>query len=82
MCGPGRDKRILGSQFLKTPNASPGGSENKASACSERDLGSIPGLGRSPGGGQPPPVFLPGESPGTEDPGGLQSIMLQRVGHD
>ena len=31
---------------------------------------------------QPPPVFLPGESPRTEKPGGLQSIGLQRVGHD
>ena len=27
----------------------PGGSAGKESACSERDLGSIPGLGRSPG---------------------------------
>ena len=25
------------------------------------------------------PVFLPGEHPGTEEPGGLQSIGLQRV---
>ena len=29
----------------------PGGSEFKASACNAGDLGSIPGLGRSPGGG-------------------------------
>ena len=29
----------------------PGGSEDKASACSVGDLGSIPGLGRSPGEG-------------------------------
>ena len=29
----------------------PGGSEVKASACNEGDLGSIPGLGRSPGEG-------------------------------
>ena len=27
-------------------------------------------------------VFLPGESPWTEEPGGLQSIGLQRVGHN
>ena len=27
-------------------------------------------------------VFLPGESPWTEVPGGLQSMGLQRVGHD
>ena len=31
---------------------------------------------------QPTPVFLSGESPWTEEPGGLQSIGLQRVGHD
>ena len=31
---------------------------------------------------QPSPVFLPGESPWTEEPCGLQSIGLQRVGHD
>ena len=29
----------------------PGGSEVKASACNVGDLGSIPGSGRSPGGG-------------------------------
>ena len=31
---------------------------------------------------QPTPVFLPGECPWTEEPGGLQSLGLQRVGHD
>ena len=31
---------------------------------------------------QPTPVFLPGESPWTEEPGGLQSIGSQRVGHN
>ena len=31
---------------------------------------------------QPTPVFLPGESPWTEEPGGLQSMMPQRVGHN
>ena len=36
------------------------------------DVGSIPGLGRSPEGGkqQPTLVFLPGEPPWTEKPGG------------
>ena len=28
------------------------------------------------------PVFLPGESPWTEEPGGVQSMGWQRVGHD
>ena len=31
---------------------------------------------------QPNPVFLPGEYPWTEEPGGLQSIGSQRVGHE
>ena len=31
---------------------------------------------------QPTPVFLPGESPGTREPGGLPSMGSQRVGHD
>ena len=34
----------------------PGGSDSKESACHERDLGSIPGLGRSPGGGHGNPL--------------------------
>ena len=34
----------------------PGGSEGKASACNAGDLGSIPGLGRSPGEGNGNPL--------------------------
>ena len=34
----------------------PGGSDGKESACNEGDLGSIAGLGRSPGGGHGNPV--------------------------
>ena len=48
-----------------------------------RDLGSIPGSGRSPGGGKipwlPTPVFLPRESPRTEEPGRLQSMESQEL---
>ena len=35
----------------------PGGSEVKASACNAGDLGSIPGLGRSPGEGNGNPLW-------------------------
>ena len=36
-----------------------------ANAGDVREVGSIPGWGRSPGGGwQPTPIFLPGESHG------------------
>ena len=31
---------------------------------------------------QPTPVFLPGESPWTEEPGGLQLMGSKRVGYD
>ena len=34
------------------------------------------------GAGQPTPMFLPGESPWTEEPGGLQSMGSQWVRHD
>ena len=34
----------------------PGGSDGKVSACSGQDLGLIPGLGRSPGGGHGNPL--------------------------
>ena len=34
----------------------PGGSDGKESACKEGDLGSVPGLGRSPGGGHGNPL--------------------------
>ena len=54
-----------------------------ASAGDLRDVGSIPGSGRSPGGGHDNPLR---DSclriPRTEEPGGLQSIGLQRVGHN
>ena len=61
----------------------PGGSEVKASACKLGDLGSIPGSGRSPGEGSGNPLqysFL--ENPMDGEPGRLQSMGSQRVGHD
>ena len=39
----------------------PGGSVGKECSCNAGDPGSLPGLGRSPGGGHSIPVFLPGE---------------------
>ena len=61
----------------------PGGSVGKDSARNVEDAVSIPGLGASPGGGNSlHPVFLPGESPQTKKPGGLQSTGSQKVGHD
>ena len=62
----------------------PDGSEDKASASNMGDLGLIPGSGRSPGEGNGNPLqyIFAWRIPWTEEPGGLQSIGLQRVGHD
>ena len=44
------------------------------------DMGSIPGSGRSPGEGNGNPLqySCPGEIPWREEPGGLQSVVLQK----
>ena len=47
---------VLFYQRLTTVTGFPGGSDSKASACSAGDLGSIPGLGRSPGEGNGNPL--------------------------
>ena len=47
------------------------------------DMSSIPGLGRSPGGGNGNPLLYPClENPLDKRSGGLQSMGSQRVGHD
>ena len=55
----------------------------KASADNVGDPGSIPGLGRSPGEGNAThSSTLAWRIPRMEEPGRLQSMGLQRVGHD
>ena len=65
----------------------PGGASGKEPSCQcrrhkrlefDHQVGNIPWRRAW----QPIPVFLPCESPWTEEPGGLQSIGSQRVGHD
>ena len=62
---------------VKNPPANTGGI---------RDTGLIPGSGRSPGGGHGSPCLhgsmLAWRIPWTEEPGRLQSMGSQRVGHD
>ena len=61
----------------------PRGSDSKESACNVGDLGSIPGLGRSPGGVHGNPLqysYL--DNPIDRGAWGLQSMGLQRVRHD
>ena len=57
-----------------------GGSDGKESTCNSGDLGSIPGLGRSPGGGHGNALqYSCLKNPQTEQPGELQSMGLQKV---
>ena len=48
-----------------------------ANAVDVRDVGSIPGLGRFPGRGQPTPVLLPGESHGQRSLAGYSPWRLK-----
>ena len=62
-----------------------GGTSGKEPTCQCRryDVGLIPGSGISPGGGHGNhSSILAWRIPWTEEPGGLQSIGWQRVGHD
>ena len=63
----------------------PGSTSGKnppASTEDLRDMSSIPGLGRSSGGRHRNPLQLGWRIPWTEEPGGLQYMGSQRVGHN
>ena len=61
----------------------PWGSDGKESSRNARDLGSVPGLGRSPGGGNGSPLSIfAWRIPWAQEPGGLQSMRSQRFGHN
>ena len=69
--------------LLVTLDGFPGGLDGKVSACNAGDLGSIPGLGRSPGEGMAiHSNTLAWEIPWTEESGRPQSVGSKRVGHD
>ena len=61
----------------------PGGSDGEQSACNAGGVGLILGLERSPGEGNGNSLQYSclGNFHGTEEPGGLQSMGSQRVGH-
>ena len=54
----------------------PGGSDGKASVYNVRDLGSIPGLGRSLEKGKNSPEFWPGEFYGLYSPWGHTELDM------
>ena len=60
------------------------GSDSKESACNVGNLGSIPGMGKSPReeNGNPLQYFCLENSMNREEPGRLQSMESQRVGQD
>ena len=68
-----RSYRLSTPVFLSFPC----GSAGKESTCNVRDTASIPGLGRSPRGRLPTPVFWPEQVHGLYSPWGSQ-----RVRHD
>ena len=77
---PWRRDRLPTPVFLGFPDVSGG----KESACNAGDLGSIPGMGRSPGGGHGSPL----QYSCLENPHGQRSLAgynpwgSERVGHD
>ena len=61
----------------------PGGSDGKEPACNAGDPGSSSGSGRSLEKGMAThSSVLAWEIPWTEEPGGLQSMESERVGHN
>ena len=68
---------------LEPAITSPGGLHGKESACNVEYLGSIHGWeDHLEKGMTTTPVFLPGEAPPSEEPGGLQPAESQRVWHN
>ena len=67
----------------KVSNGFPGVSNGREFACNTGNLGSTPGSGRCPGEGKScPHNILAWRIPWAEEPGRLQSMGSQRVGHD
>ena len=77
---PWRSERLPTPVFLGFPCDS----DDKKSACNERDLDLISEFGRSPleGNGNPLQYSCLENIPWTEEPGGLQSMESQKVRHN
>ena len=58
--------------------------KNPSASAGDTRRGFDPWVGKIPCSRtwQPTPIFLPGESPWTEEPGGLKSMGSQKVGHN
>ena len=77
-------QRSKNSTRLPTVTGFPGGSEGKRICLQCGRPGFKPWVGKNPWRREqlPTPVFVPGESPWTEEPSGLQSMESQRIGHN
>ena len=76
-------KRNELNKYVSTWKGFPGGSVVKNLHANAGDAGSISGSGRYPGERKGNQLsILAWEIPRTEEPGGLQSIGLQRVRHN
>ena len=84
MSGPETKRDILADFLLPSTLALDGGSVGKDSTSSAGDQGTIPGLGRPPGEGNDNPFHYAclKISMDSQEPGRLQSMVLQRVGHE
>ena len=69
---------------LKSTLSFHGGPDGKESNCNVGRPGFSPWVGKIPWrrAWKPTPILLPGGFPWTEEPGWLQSMGSQRVGHD
>ena len=79
------DMKLLFEYYLLLYGDFPGGSDGKSVCLQCGRTGFDPWVGKIPWRRkrQPTPVLLPGKSHGwMEEPGRLQSMGLQRVGHD
>ena len=75
--------RVTNSQTQLSNFHLPGGSDGKESVCNTGDLGSIPRSGRAPGEGKGNQLqYSCLENSVLREPGELQSIGSQNVGHD
>ena len=73
----------VGLTLFKGFASGPVGKNPPASAVGSGDLGSIPGSGRTPGGGNGThSSILAWKIPWTEESGGLQFMGLQRLRHN
>ena len=70
--------------YIRASQVMPVVKNTPSNAADIRDEGSVPGFGRSPGGGhwQPTPVFLPGESHGQRSLAGYSLWGYKNIRHD